>query len=123
MLYSTDNLIDKLDQKRLLQLYEGDTDMLIAHIELFLSEVMPQFQDLERRVQILDWTGVTDLTHQLRPWLGMVGLTDLENRLWEIERVARSSPALETLLTLWSTFIEKLQQMTRVLGNELQRLK
>ncbi|MGV3558241.1 Hpt domain-containing protein [Larkinella arboricola] len=121
--YSTDNLLNKLDYNRLLQLYADDTDTLATHIELFLNDVMPQFQDLEERVQQLDWTGVTSLTHQLRPWLAMVGLTDLENKLWEIEKEAHNRPAFESLQARWISFRAKLQQMTLVLGDELQRIK
>ncbi len=97
--------------------------MLITHIELFLGEVIPQFQELEERIHLMDWAGVRSLTHQLRPWLSMVGLTDLENKLWEMERIAGNRPDRETLLALWGTFKEKLRQMTLVLNSELERMK
>jgi HPt (histidine-containing phosphotransfer) domain-containing protein len=41
------------------------------------------------------------LAHKLKPTLGMVGLTQLELQLLEIETIAKENPQEETLQKLW----------------------
>lgn len=122
-MHPTDHVIDTLDQERLMQLYKDDIEMLGDHIEMFLDEVIPNFLELDAQLVGRNWTAVTDLTHQLRPWLGMVGLTSLENKLCEIEKLAKNNPDPEMALVLWNDFQAGLKKMKLVLAGELQRIK
>ena len=122
MPHSADNLPDQLDRDRLLELYEDDTEMMISSFEMFLDEVLPNFLEFENLIALQDWAGVTMLTHQLRPWLGMVGLTGLENKLWAIEKQAKKEPDGESMMNLYYNFNENLLQMMPVLKNELEVL-
>ncbi|RRB01251.1 Hpt domain-containing protein [Larkinella rosea] len=119
---SIDNLTDQLDRKRLLQFYEDDTEMMISAMEMFLDEVIPNFLELEKLVEQQDWEALTSLTHQMRPWLGMVGLTLLENKLCDIETMAKQSPNLEIIMISCTNFNENLAQMSSVLKMELAEL-
>ncbi|RCR69818.1 Hpt domain-containing protein [Larkinella punicea] len=122
MTHFADKGIDQLDRARLLQLYEDDTETLISTIEMFLDEVVPAFQVLESLIESQDWTGVCGMTHQLRPWLGMVGLTQLEHRLEEVERLAKKKTEYELIRITYLNFTEKLEAMQPVLKAELQLL-
>ncbi|GAB3897610.1 hypothetical protein GCM10028803_15960 [Larkinella knui] len=122
MPHSPDHLTEQLDRDRLLQLYEDDTDMLITSIETFLEEVLPTFQELERLIESQDWTAVTGRTHQLRPWLGMVGLTRLESKLCEIEELAKKDPNHTTVMNSYHNFNTDLARMVPVLKSELHEL-
>jgi HPt (histidine-containing phosphotransfer) domain-containing protein len=120
---SADKGIDQLDRARLLQLYEDDTETLISSIEMFLDEVVPAFQVLENLIESHDWTGVTAMTHQLKPWLGMVGLTRLEHQLENIERLAKEKPDSEMISNTYLNFTENLENIRPVLKAELQLLR
>ncbi|KAA9357660.1 Hpt domain-containing protein [Larkinella humicola] len=122
MTHSADKGIEQLDRARLLQLYEDDTETLISSIEMFLDEVVPAFQVLENLIEKQEWTGVTAMTHQLRPWLGMVGLTGLEQQLEAIERLTKENPHYEMIQNAYRNFIENLEHMQPVLKTELQQL-
>ncbi|WP_421829929.1 Hpt domain-containing protein [Larkinella sp.] len=122
MTHSADKGIDQLDRARLLQLYEDDTETLISTIEMFLDEVVPAFQVLESRIESQDWTGVCGMTHQLRPWLGMVGLTRLEQQLETIEHLAKEKPDYEMIQNTYRNFTANLEHMQPVLKTELQQL-
>ncbi|MGM9511081.1 Hpt domain-containing protein [Larkinella sp. GY13] len=122
MTHSADKGIDQLDRARLLQLYEDDTETLISSIEMFLDEVVPAFQVLENLIEVQDWTGVGAMTHQLRPWLGMVGLTRLEQQLEVIERLAKEKSNDEMIPDAYRNFIQNLEHMQPVLKTELQQL-
>ncbi|WP_138993898.1 Hpt domain-containing protein [Larkinella sp. C7] len=122
MTHSADKGFDQLDRARLLQLYEDDTETLISSIEMFLDEVVPAFQVLENLIEVQDWPGVSAMTHQLRPWLGMVGLTRLEQQLEVIERLAKEKPDYEMIPDAYRNFIQNLEHMQPVLKTELQQL-
>lgn len=122
MTHSADKGFDQLDRARLLQLYEDDTETLISSIEMFLDEVVPAFQVLENLIEVQDWPGVSAMTHQLRPWLGMVGLTRLEQQLEVIERLAKEKPDYEMIPDAYRYFIQNLEHMQPVLKTELQQL-
>ncbi|GAB3331493.1 hypothetical protein GCM10027299_37200 [Larkinella ripae] len=118
---SADAGIGHLDRDRLLQLYGDDTQMLVSAIETFLDEVIPNFLELEQFIALQDWEGVMYLTHQLRPWLGMVGLTTLENRLWDIEKQARDQPDFVTITLSYAVFQTNLAQLTPLLTSEIRQ--
>ncbi|GAB3933691.1 Hpt domain-containing protein [Larkinella terrae] len=122
MEHPADNGIDFLDRERLVRLYEDDTEMLISAIETFLDEVVISFSELENLTGSQNWEGLSELTHQLRPWLGMVGLTSLETRLWEIEMLARENPNAEILMISCTDFNRNLSKMTPILQLELKEL-
>jgi HPt (histidine-containing phosphotransfer) domain-containing protein len=117
-----DNFDLLLDRERLLQLYEDDTEMLISSIEMFLDEVIPSFTALENLIELKDWEGLAEQTHQLRPWLGMVGLTNLENKLLELEKLAKKRSDPEIIMNSCNNFNWSLEKMTPVLKTELQEL-
>lgn len=119
---SSSNLSDQLDRERLLKLYEDDTEMMILSMELFLDEVIPNFLELEKLIEQQNWEALTGLTHQMRPWLGMVGMTNLENKLWDMEKMAKRNPDREIIMISCTEFNENLAQMSSVLKIELQGL-
>ncbi|GAB3272032.1 hypothetical protein GCM10027347_43470 [Larkinella harenae] len=116
------HLTDGLDRERLQELYGDDTEMLVSAMSMFLDEVMPNFLELEKRIGEENWTEVAQLTHQLRPWLGMVGLTNLEKQLYEIEELARQNPERAVVMFIFNDFRSHLALIPALLKIELHRI-
>lgn len=113
---------EPLDRERLRQLYGDDTEMQASSLEMFLDEVLPIFLELKNHVECADWEQVITVTHQLRPWLIMVGLTTLESKLCEVEKMAKETPELTLLCSEYGFFYNQLEDKIPVLKMELQRL-
>ncbi|WP_128547090.1 Hpt domain-containing protein [Larkinella soli] len=112
----------RLDHERLRQLHADDDGMIASAIEMFLSDVLSNFLEMDNLVCRQDWEELAGLSHQLRPWLGLVGLTSLESSLKDLESQIKTGPDPQALQTHWSQFRAGLSRMTPVLEEELQRL-
>ncbi|MFC5413099.1 Hpt domain-containing protein [Larkinella bovis] len=120
---SSDDRSNCLDRERLDCLYGDDTETFQSTIEMFLEEVTPVFLELPTQIESQNWETFTLLTHQLRPLLGLVGLTTLEKELLAMEEKAKTEPDTEFLRNSYHHFNAGLERMIPLLNAELQRLE
>jgi HPt (histidine-containing phosphotransfer) domain-containing protein len=85
-----------IDYERLDEMYEGDVEYQADMFDTFLSDVYPEFKDLAPLVEQQNFPELKKLAHKLKPTLGMVGLTQLEKQLVEVERRALDKPNITT---------------------------
>ena len=111
-----------VDRDRLEQLHNS-TRMIIHAIEMFLDEVVPDFDPLDKAIRHQQWLQTAGLVHKIVPWLGMTGLTGLECELRELETEARTQPDAARLTDRWARFKAGLHQAIPLLHAELERLK
>ncbi|WP_338876101.1 Hpt domain-containing protein [Spirosoma sp. SC4-14] len=101
---SDKNLVAVIDYERLVSLY-GDNPRLIRNtFGLFLDSVLPDFEKLDRDVYLQQWPEIANAMHQVLPWLGMVGLTQLETDFRNLEDMVKGNPQSEPFLTAWGQF-------------------
>ncbi|MBN8821459.1 MULTISPECIES: Hpt domain-containing protein [unclassified Spirosoma] len=111
-----------IDYDRLNELYDGDNEQIASLFELFLDEVFPDFQEIEREIDQQNWADVAKTAHKMLPWVGMVGLTALEGKLRSIEAQAKTDRNPEEIKLAWSQFKLGLDKATPLIREELARL-
>jgi PAS domain S-box-containing protein len=111
-----------LDQIRLQEMYGDDKAYAADMFQTFLDEVLPAFKDMQGLLYANDWGNLAKLTHKLKPTLGMVGLTQLEQKMLEIETLANTAPTETSLQELYDSVQRELDQYEPILQQELSNL-
>ncbi len=114
---------DILDHERLQEMYEGDVDYQVDMFDTFLEDVLHEFADLTPLNEQQQFMDIKRLAHKLKPTLGMVGLTTLEQKLIEIEHIALEKPDYQDLKEKIERFTHLLDEAVPTLKDELHRLK
>lgn len=112
----------ELDQHRLDEIYGADKAYAADMFAVFLSDVLPDFAQIQNLILEQDWSALGKLAHKLKPTLGMVGLTTLEKKLHAIEKQANEYPDQDELQTLWTSVQAELEQSVPIVKQELARL-
>jgi PAS domain S-box-containing protein len=111
-----------LDYERLLDLYGDDKEYAADMFQTFLTEVLPDFQAIDGFIKQQNWEQVGNIVHKLKPTLGMVGLTDLESQMQQIEKKAKENIETDTLPVIWNEFWQILEKSIPLLKEELKKL-
>ena len=85
--------------------------------------MLPDFPAIQDLILQNDWESLGKLAHKLKPTLGMVGLTQLELQLLEIETIAKENPQEEALQKLWDGVQSTLDAAVPILQQELVHLQ
>ena len=93
-----------LDYDRLNELYGNDAEYAAMIFETFLETVVTEFDAFESLIQQERWSEVCQLAHKLKPGLGMVGLSDLEEVMRQLESMTKTDPDPTIVRNLWHTF-------------------
>lgn len=113
---------DLLDKKRLFELYGEDKEYAADMFQAFMNDVLPDFQQFEQLIEQQDWNGLGVHAHKLKPALGMVGLSKLEEQMNEIEKLSKTNKNTDILQSQWKEFRLNLEQILPVLKEELEAL-
>ncbi|GAB4045375.1 Hpt domain-containing protein [Spirosoma litoris] len=111
-----------IDYNRLNELYDGDNEQIASLFELFLDEVLPDFDEIENEIEQQNWSEVAQIAHKMLPWVGMVGLTALEAKLRAIEAQAKAGSGKAEIMATWKQFKTGLSQAMPLIREELVRL-
>ncbi len=111
-----------LDYARLKQLYGDDKEYAADMIQTFLDDVLPDFVVMDQFINQKDLDNLAQLTHKLKPTLGMVGLSEMEILMNEIDRKAKEEIDIAVLTQLWHNFQRQLEHSIPVLKTELLKL-
>lgn len=113
----------ELNRACLNELYGDDKDYAADMFQTFLLEVVPDFDTLIELINNSDWESLAKAAHKLKPTLAMVGLTDLEKRMFDFEDKVRQSPEKENLLAIWKGIFEDIRQSLPIIQQELATLR
>lgn len=120
---TSSNFSTQLDHDRLQEMYGDDKAYAADMFQTFLADVLPNFPAIQDLILQNDWESLGKLTHKLKPTLGMVGLTQLELQLLEIETIAKENPQEEPLQKLWESVQSTLDAAVPILQQELVHLQ
>jgi PAS domain S-box-containing protein len=111
-----------LDRERLIELYGEDKEYAAEMFHTFLNEVIPDFKQFDKLIEQQDWNGLGAHAHKLKPTLGMVGLSELEEQMHKIEKLAKTKKNIDTLQSQWKDLWLNIEQNIPILKDELQEL-
>ncbi|GAB2568783.1 PAS domain-containing hybrid sensor histidine kinase/response regulator [Spirosoma areae] len=111
-----------LDQERLTELYGTDRAHVAQMFATFLSDVAPQIPTLTELCRKQDWPALARMAHKLKPTLGMVGLTELEEKLGHLEESAKKNTEKEILEIQCINITESINEILPLLTEELQKI-
>ncbi|UFH54452.1 PAS domain S-box protein [Spirosoma sp. KNUC1025] len=109
-----------LDYGRLEELYGDDVDYAASIFDMFLESVVTEFDTFEPLIQQQNWSEVRKLAHKLKPGLAMVGLSDLEAMMIQLEDMTKSEPDPAVVQNLWQTFRANFNSRQPLLHAQLQ---
>ncbi|MFD2935677.1 PAS domain-containing hybrid sensor histidine kinase/response regulator [Spirosoma flavum] len=116
-------LFDKaLDQRRLSELYGTDTAYASEMFSMFLTDVVPDIRKLPSLCLAQNWSDLASFAHRLKPTLGMVGLSGLEDKMRQLENSARQDVDKKVIEVYCNDFIEEINKVLPILETELQKL-
>lgn len=119
---SDKNPVVAIDYERLISLYGDNPRMIRNTFGLFLNEVLPDFEKLELKICQQQWPEAATTIHQLLPWLGMVGLTQLEAEFRSLERMAQDNVQPEPVQVFWNQFKSGFDRGVLLVREELARM-
>jgi PAS domain S-box-containing protein len=124
---TTEDTVFKFDKRLnsdlLADLYGDDTAYACDMFEMFLTVALPEFATLRIAVAEKNTDEVARLAHKLKPTFGMVGLSDLEQKMQAIEHSAKKKEAP----SVWTVLFEDLEKYTQTaiaaVQNDFNKLK
>lgn len=111
-----------LDWRHLHDMYGPDLSTASEMFELFLNEIVPEINRLNDLCTERNWAEVARLAHKLKPTFSMVGLTELETKMAQIERSASQNSNNELVAVYCNDIIKHTNESIPLLKNELQKL-
>lgn len=111
-----------LNYDRLNELYGDDKEYAADMIQTFFDEVLPDFTIIDELLIQNDLDAVAEHIHKVKPTLGMVGLTDLEEQIKEFEIKVKIETNTDNLKPAWNDFQIQLKNVLPILQKELQKL-
>jgi HPt (histidine-containing phosphotransfer) domain-containing protein len=111
-----------LDYNRLNDLYGDDKEYAADMIQTFFDEVLPDFTMIDELLIQNDLDAVAEYIHKVKPTLGMVGLTVLEEQIKEFETRVKIETNADNLKPAWNDFQIQLKNVLPMLQKELQKL-
>lgn len=112
-----------LNYPRLRELYGDDNEYILDMMETFLTDALPDFAEFQGLINTHDWVALSKLAHRLKPTLGMVGLTDLEEKMSLLETQSRNNPQVESLQLIWNSILGGMESGTKEIKEEIEKLK
>ncbi|MGF7216509.1 PAS domain S-box-containing protein [Spirosoma lacussanchae] len=113
---------DVLDRQRLFELYGSDKEHAAEMFATFLDDVVPELLQLPDLCTDQNWSMLASMAHKLKPTLGMVGLSRLEDELRQIERSLGQNADKEPLVQRCQALVEEVTDLLPVLRNEIKTL-
>ncbi len=113
----------RLDKNLLKELYGDDLDYAREMFDTFLTKSLPEVVLMKRQLSTENWTELGRLAHKLKPSFGMVGLSDMEEKMQGIEDMAKGYPNYVGLYALITDFEKALPKAVEAVEYDLMKLK
>ena len=101
----------------------GKTDFLVKLLQLFITQVPQQVQDMQTAATNSDWQKVSSLAHQLKANFDTIGIASLYQPIRDLELNAKQKQNLETVPGLLDTIQVTVNHAVTELQAELTKLK
>ncbi|MDB5241948.1 MAG: hybrid sensor histidine kinase/response regulator [Spirosoma sp.] len=111
-----------LDYDRLNELYGLDTAYSLEMFDMFLTDIVPEFAQLPLLCQQANWPALAQLTHKLKPTLGMVGLSWLEEKMDTMEKKSLNNPDKDIIEKYCNDIVTGINKMLPILQKEIHKL-
>jgi CheY-like chemotaxis protein/HPt (histidine-containing phosphotransfer) domain-containing protein len=111
-----------LDESRLAEMYGGDLDFQKMVFETFIEEIPSQITEMKDLFDSENWTELAKLAHKMKPSLGMVGLTSVEENLREIETTIKGAGINDQIVKLCQQCIENFDDYVSKIKEEFNKL-
>ena len=112
----------RLNTEMLTALYGDDYHYAGEMFNTFLKVIVPDFPKFQKYWQAADWEMLRRLAHKVKPTFSMVGLTDLEVLVLEIETVVKNDPTNDTLHTLLEQLDAQLPQAIEIVKADFEKM-
>lgn len=112
-----------LNQNYLKDLYEGDLEYAADMFETFLDYTVKEFPSLRPLIEANDLENGRKLAHKLKPTFAMVGLTDLQQKMLQIEKMAEEQTASAEILSALDFVEEQLKILVPILQSDLKKMQ
>lgn len=116
---STDSI---LDRPYLEKFYGGDDSHAADMFDIFLNHTVHEVPQLRPLMEAKDWEKTRQLAHKIKPNFSMVGLTQLEKMMLNIEKMADQKENVNKLLQTLDEVENVLEKAVPVLEQELARM-
>lgn len=113
----------RLDTELLETMYGDDLDYAFEMFEAFRDNVPKEFKSIQPLLDGEKWPEVARLLHKIKPSFGMVGLSELEKALEQMEQSAKNQPNKANLHTMFMQVQNLFDVGTRIIDNEYSKLK
>lgn len=113
---------EALDRERLSELYGGDAAYASEMFSMFLTDIVPDIRKLPSICETKDWSNLASAAHKLKPTLAMVGLSDLEEKMRQLENSARQDADMDLIEEYCHDFMIEMDKVLPILQTELQKL-
>lgn len=112
----------QLDRNRLTELYGDDRIAAAEMFNTFLISIVPDLLQLPGLCRQQNWPELVRQAHKLKPTLGMVGLTRLENTMHRLEKASRHAADPDLVNVYCQEVVTALQEAIPLLEDEVQLL-
>lgn len=112
----------QLDRNRLTELYGDDRAAAAEMFNTFLTSIVPDLLQLPGLCRQQNWPELMRQAHKLKPTLGMVGLTRLENTMHRLEKASRHAADPDLVNVYCQEVVMALQEAIPLLEDEVQLL-
>lgn len=113
---------ETLDVAYLNEIYEGDLEYAADMFETFLEVTLAEIYSIEPLIEKEDWKAARTLSHKCKPAFSMVGLTNLFEKMEQMEKRIKTEPNKETILTDFQQIIQQLEQFLPTLKADLSKM-
>ncbi|MBK8500963.1 MAG: Hpt domain-containing protein [Saprospiraceae bacterium] len=110
-----------LDQSVLDEVYGGDLEYAGEIFEMVLTYSVDEIKNLNTAIETQDWEATSRIAHKLKPNFSMVGLSDLEEKMYQIEKEAESNPQI--IPQLFEEITSALEIYFPIIEKDLQKIK
>lgn len=111
-----------LDTAILTDLYGDDYGYAAEMFKIFLNNIVPDLDKFRTHHEAADWDMLSRLAHKVKPTFGMVGLTNLEKLVEEIENIVKNNSDRYPLSHLIDMFEAQLPASIGLVKADLEKM-
>ena len=112
-----------LNTKHLEYLYKGDLDYASEMFEIFISYTMEEYKKLRPLLEEKEIEKLQHLAHKIKPNFSLVGLTEVEKLMLELEKNAEAKISIAELDLLLLKIDEQVKLYQPIIVAELEKMK
>jgi HPt (histidine-containing phosphotransfer) domain-containing protein len=113
----------RLDAKLLEELYFNDWDYVREMFKIFIENTVPEYSTLQNAFIAENWEEVRRLAHKIKPTFSMVGLSDIEAHMLELEHSAKNRVPHEALVEIFNKIERELPQGIAAVESDFNKLR